>query len=160
MHLGQPDLLCLLRHLHQTEHPLLLPPDLHLQNIYHTLYRYWYFLDPLVYLSILWCHIFLRARYVFLGQVHQDWWAVLQSVCLYAQPHCAQHLYGCCSASITNSMSMEAADKPREEACYCWDFLIGWFVSLQFSYPYHKSSKRPTLYCISILLSPHPVIAP
>ena len=160
MHLGQPNLLCLLRHLHQTEHPFLLPPDLHLQDIHRLLHRYWRVHDPLAYLSHLWCRIFLRARYVFLGQVHQDWWAVFQLLCLYTQPHCTQHLYGCCSASVASSMFMEIANKPREEACYCWDLLIGWFVSLHFSYLYHKSSKRPTLYCIFILLSLHPVIPP
>ena len=129
VHLGQPTFLCLLRHFHQTQYPFLLPPDLHFQNIHQILYLHRRICDPLAYFSYLWYHIFLRAPHVFLGQIDQDWWQVFQSVCLYAQPYCAQHLHGCYGAAVAHSMSVEAADKSREEACYRWDLLAGWFVS-------------------------------
>ena len=129
VHLGQPTFLCLLRYFHQTQYPFLLPPHLHFQNIYQILYLHRRIRDPLAYFSYLWYHIFLRATHVFLGQIDQDWWPVFQPVCLYAQPYCAQHLHGCHSASVANPMSVEAADKSREEACYCWNLLAGRIVS-------------------------------
>ena len=99
----------------------------------------------MAYLRCFRCHILLCASDLFLGQIHQDWWAVHQSVRVYAQLHCAQYLYRCCSVSTADSKYVETADKAGEEVCYSWSLLVGRVVSSLLPYVFAANPQRSSL---------------
>ena len=140
VHLGRPNTLRLLGHLHQTEYPLFLPPHLPLYHIHQVLHLHWCLHGPLAGRSHLWRRVLLCAHQLLLGQVDQDWWALLRPVCLYPQLDGAEYLYGCCSVGAPDSNHVEVADEDSEEVRYSWDFSIRCLVSTAFPF---ISTTRP-----------------